>query len=55
MRSLTTLDTLGLDHAAIYVDQALWSLMSKDEKKVATAQANTSFEEVLDKRVLTTV
>lgn len=55
MRSLTTLDTLGLDHAAIHVDQALWSLMSPDEKKDATAKANASFGNILDKRVLAVV
>ena len=55
MCSLTTLDALGLDHAAIHVDQALWSLMSPDEKKEAIAQASASFGEVLDKRVLVSV
>lgn len=55
MRSLTALDSLGLDHAAIHVDQALWSLMSPDEKKAATAKATASFGNVLDKRVLAVV
>ena len=55
MRSLTMLDTLGLDHAAIHVDQALWSLMSPDEKKAATAKANASFGNILDKQVLAVV
>ena len=55
IRSLTTLDTLGLDHVAIHVDQALWSLMSPDEKKDATVKANASFGNILDKRVLVVV
>lgn len=45
--SLKNLDHLGFDQAAIFVDQALWSLMTPEEKCASTHQVIIDIDHAL--------